>query len=632
MAETPNKLIRFWHELNRRGVLRVIATYAATSYIIIQVVNNLVGPLNMAPWVATMAIITLAFGFPVVIIFSWIFDLTPQGIKKTESIKTVGKRGTTKKAERRRLRTSDIVIAVLLVIVAVLAYPKIFNRNSLDSLRSSDGRISVAVMPFRNETGDSTRNSWQTYIQDNLIIFLSNYSEELVVSQIENTEELIKRDGINIATITPSVASTLSRKLDANVFIYGSINQLDTTIRISATLINSKTKAVIRSFPIDGTSANVQHNIDSLSVVVKNFLLVSNIQEKFSRDLKPYPTSNLEAYNYFIKANNASDVKTQMEFFKRAIDNDSNYVPAIIFLSMRFEYLRLYGDAKEWCLKAYNKRYQVSDKYRIMAEFHYARLFETPNEVIRCLKEYLKLDDGLPVVHGYLGIYYGLLKQFDKAIPEYEKTLEIYKKWKVKPSSGDYINLGDAYHKTGQQRKAREVYKKAQKDFPDNPIIIFNQTVLSLSEGDTIQANRYIEKYRFIGKGESWREAEIANTLAGIYEEAGILDRAEKYYRQSAFLEPEKPGWLVPLAYFLIDNNRSVNEGMDLIEKHLKSQPDSYYLLHIKGWGLYKQGKYKEALEVLQKSWDLRREQTVYDHTAYLHLEAAKKAVAGMKN
>jgi tetratricopeptide (TPR) repeat protein len=267
-----------------------------------------------------------------------------------------------------------------------------------------------------------------------------------------------------------------------------------------------------------------------------------------------------------------------------------------------------------------------------MAEWHYAHLFETPKEAIGCLKEYLKLDDGLPVVHWQGGNAYCELFQYDMAITEYEKSLAIYNKWKVKPfSPGFYQTIGDAYHKTGQYRKAEKIYKKWEKDFPGNPTLLWKQAVLSLSEGDTIETNRYIEKYRFIGKGESWREAEIANTLAWIYEEAGILDRAEKYYRQSAFLEPEKPGWLVPLAYFLIDKERSVNEGMNLIEEYLKSRPESYYLLHIKGWGLYKQGKYKEAVEILQKSWDLRRQKAVYDHAAFLRLEAAKKAVAEMK-
>jgi hypothetical protein len=52
-------------------------------------------------------------------------------------------------------------------------------------------------------------------------------------------------------------------------------------------------------------------------------------------------------------------------------------------------------------------------------------------------------------------------------------------------------------------------------------------------------------------------------------------------------------------------------------------------MLDTKGWGLYKQKKYKEALELLEKSWDLK---PYYDHELYLHLEAAKKAVAGQKN
>ncbi len=70
---------------------------------------------------------------------------------------------------------------------------------------------------------------------------------------------------------------------------------------------------------------------------------------------------------------------------------------------------------------------------------------------------------------------------------------------------------------------------------------------------------------------------------------------------------------------------------MELVDKALELSPDNYVSLHTKGWGLYKQGKYKEALEILQKSWDLRREKAVYNHEAFLHLEAARKAVASQK-
>jgi len=141
-------------------------------------------------------------------------------------------------------------------------------------------------------------------------------------------------------------------------------------------------------------------------------------------------------------------------------------------------------------------------------------------------------------------------------------------------------------------------------------------------------ANRYVEKYVSNRKSNSWSEASISTGLAGIYSEAGILGKAEEYYHNALSLEPQRPNRLNNLAWFLIDNDRNINEGLELVDKALGFSPDDYNYLHTKGWGLYKQGKYKDALEILQKSWDLK---PVYDHGIYLNLETAKKAVANQK-
>jgi Tfp pilus assembly protein PilF len=117
-----------------------------------------------------------------------------------------------------------------------------------------------------------------------------------------------------------------------------------------------------------------------------------------------------------------------------------------------------------------------------------------------------------------------------------------------------------------------------------------------------------------------------------MYSEAGIPDIAEEYYRKALSLEPEKPLRMNNLAFFLIDKDRKIEEGLQLARKALKLNPDNYDCLHTRGWGLYKQGKYNEALDLLQESWDIRMENAIYDHAAYLHLEAAKKAVASQKN
>jgi tetratricopeptide (TPR) repeat protein len=119
--------------------------------------------------------------------------------------------------------------------------------------------------------------------------------------------------------------------------------------------------------------------------------------------------------------------------------------------------------------------------------------------------------------------------------------------------------------------------------------------------------------------------------MASALVDAGSIDEAEVFYREALSLESESPARLNTLAYFLIDNDRNIPEGLELVEKALQINPDHYNNLHTKGLGLYKQGKYREALEILQRSWDLRREVAVYNHEAFLNLEAAKKAAAGVK-
>jgi tetratricopeptide (TPR) repeat protein len=264
----------------------------------------------------------------------------------------------------------------------------------------------------------------------------------------------------------------------------------------------------------------------------------------------------------------------------------------------------------------------------------YSLYFETPYEEIKSLRQLLQIDDQLPYIYYGIGrAYVESLQQYEKAIPELEMSLEIYNKWGSKPLwAFNYVHLGHAYHQTGQYKKEKKLYEKAIQEFPDDSTLIFRQIVLALFEGKSIDANELIEKYKSLLKENSASEAAITTKLARMYAGAGILDKSEGYYRQALSLEPENPVRLNTLAYFLIDQDRNIPEGLEFADKVLKISSDNYNYLHTKGWGLYKQGKYREALNILQKSWDIRREEAVYNHEAYLHLEAATMAVAGQKN
>ena len=85
MASMPNKLSQFWQELKRRKVIKVIAMYAGAAYVLIELVNNVVEPLNLPEWTPRLVIIIALVGFPIMVVLSWIFDITPEGLSRTEA-------------------------------------------------------------------------------------------------------------------------------------------------------------------------------------------------------------------------------------------------------------------------------------------------------------------------------------------------------------------------------------------------------------------------------------------------------------------------------------------------------------------------------------------------------------------
>ena len=634
MPNSPNKLTRLWQELKRRKVFGVVAPYAATAYIIIEVTNNLVGPLNLPAWIAKLVVLLLGTGLPVVVILSWLFDFTPQGIKKTESFEESEKKETLTQPVKRRLRPSYILNAILIIAVIVLAYPKIFKQDTLESLRSK-GKISVAVMPFQNMTNDSTLNVWQGGIQNEVITSLTD-AEELKVRQTESVNNLIQRKGLtNYASITPSFASNISKKLEADVFVYGSLKQSGNTIRLNAHLTDSNTEEVYKSFQIDGTSESILKMIDSLSAMVKNSLIISKLEKELPLYKHSLPlTTSSEAYKYYLYGEGARskrDFPTARNMYSRALAIDSNFTIVTLRLSTACGNQGLYEEAREWLLKAYKKREQVPIRLKLLINKNYAFFFETPYEEIKYLKQLKELDDIFPGHYYDIGLKYNLLFEYEKAIPEFEKSLEIYDKFDCKPWwVYNYSLLGEAYHKTGQYKKEKKLYKKADQDFPNDPLIIYQKAILSLTEGDTVAANKYFEQYINLTKEDPSSEEFVSIGPAEFYSEAGNLEKAERYLRQELSFLPDNPYRIYKLAWFLIDKDRGIDEGLELIDKALELRPDlKWYLLDCKGWGLYKKGKYEEALKALEGCWNSR---VYYQHSIYLHLEAVKKAAAGLKN
>lgn len=535
-----------------------------------------------------------------------------------------------------------VLIIIVTVIILVFVNPE-YDFNFRD-IRNADGqrgddRISVFVLPFQNMTDDRVWDTKQGGIQDIFINNLAASSDELVLIKPELAKSPFQMtDHSNYASIKPSTARRISRKLNTDFFIYGTINQADTILQLIAQITGPGTGKVVRSFDLKGNSykTSILGLADSLSKMVRNYLVIAKMEKGIHPDLKTYQYHNSpEAFKYFLLGCDAlikrNDNFTAMNLFRHAIELDSNYVYAKIFLSLRYEEFGMYKEAREWGLSAYENRDLLTVKERVLADLRYAELFGTIYDRIRSYKQFLEdIDDEVPYFNLALGDQYNILRQYDKSIPEFKKALKTYKKWNIKPKFiQNYTFLMFAYHKNGRFNKEKRLFRKAETDFPDDLSLLYrHQAIFEFNRGDTAGGTSIAEKYRSALKTLSYSEPDILTNLASLYRDAGIFNVAEKYYRKAINYKPGNPLLLNKLGYFLIDNELGIDEGIMLADSALKSEPENFNFLHTLGWGLYKKNKFSEASEILQKSWDLRMKNSIYNHTAFTHLEESQKAVA----
>jgi tetratricopeptide (TPR) repeat protein len=538
--------------------------------------------------------------------------------------------------KKSKLFSYAISTVFILVLLGVYVYPKIFKRDSLEKLRSSKEKISIAVMPFQNMTNDTIWNVYQEGIQTNLTTSLAN-TGELIVRKKDNITSLLKSQGlVEYAAVSPSLAGKISNTLEADIFIYGSIQHAGSTIRLNAQLIDTKTKEVLKPFEVNGPyKEKIIFNLtDSLRKQITDFLIISKLmKENPGMQHNFTPPKSSDALRYLLNGGNAAnrgDIDEARNWYLKSLAADSD------FFSASFALENTYGGTEQsykWLIKNYERRDRMSLADRYYASWAYEFSFGPRNEQIKYLKQLRELDDQDPFNPYMMGFTYNRMDQFDKAIPELEKALEIIRKWgkDYLKDNFAFFELGQAYHKTGQYKKEEKLYKESEMYDADFRPITYRRAILSLNEKDTNAAKVYILKHLTLVKANSSSESDINYELAHIYWGANMPGKAEIYFREILSLEPENPGRLSDFADFCIENKRNLDEVSELMDKAMKLAPnkvDYYNYLNTKGWGLYKQGKGKEALEILQKCWD---EAPFKLYSIRSHYEEVKMSIASLK-
>jgi AraC-like DNA-binding protein/TolB-like protein/tetratricopeptide (TPR) repeat protein len=529
-----------------------------------------------------------------------------------------------------------LIPVIIFIIIGFLVFKKI----QLAEPVLKDKRITIAVLPFHNTTNDTLWNVWEEGIQESLISWLSN-SNELRIIRKETIHTLLKTQTIrNYASATSDIAGKLSNNLDVNIYINGSIRKAGTRVKLNAEIIDPKTEEVLKSFEITApASGDIDFEIvDSLRKKVTDYLLISELitHNPWLKNLPRVSTNSPEALKYYIygyRAYYKADWITARNWFLKALSVDSNYFDAMSRVYYTYNNQGLMDQGLPWLIKLHEKSDEMPALNRLYSNWAYAVIFEAPEVRIKYLQQLQEID--APENYYYLiGAMYVGAKQFKKAIPDYEKYLKVSRK-RGKDFLKDnwvYPALGEVYHLTGQYRKAGRLYREAWKVNTDHGSVYFSWIIrdcasLALSEGDTTAANRYIKEFISVRKENSSSEADISLELGHMYWLAEKWTEGEHYYRKALSLDPGNPGRMNLLANKLIERNRNFDEVTELMNKALErasTQYDYYNYLDTKGYGLYKQGKNKEALAILQKAWN---ETPFKVYSLKSHLEQVQKTI-----
>ena len=198
MAQKPVTFNNFWKELKRRKVVHAATVYAAIAFTILQIVNMIARPLQLPEWTEAFVIVLLLIGFILTVFISWIYDITPSGLKKTKPVRELkqGEKTTNKVSARWKIATY-ISCAVIIVIVGLNLL-----RNRTYNAVISKFEKSIVVLPFVNDSPDSTNLYLCNGMMDDILTQLQKIGDLKVKSRISGKGIVVRERTLKRSDVT----------------------------------------------------------------------------------------------------------------------------------------------------------------------------------------------------------------------------------------------------------------------------------------------------------------------------------------------------------------------------------------------------------------------------------------------
>ncbi len=476
--------MNFISELKRRNVIRMAGLYLVGAWLITQVAGTILPMFGAADWIARSIVIVLAIGFIPALVIAWIFELTPDGLKRDSDVPAAQSIApqTARKMERSILLLFAIALAFFgfdkfylapkrdAALVAVTS--QTVKAQTLAGTKAADNEASIAVLPFVNMSTDAENGFFADGISEELLNVLAGV-KGLKVASRTSAFSFKGKD-----TPIPDIA----RQLGVQHVLEGSVRKQGNRVRITAQLIKAGTDKHLWSKTYDRDLADI-------------FKVQEEIAQAITRELESIlgkrqvavavSTNNLDAYQYFLKGrarfNQRNELPAAIEDLSKAVKLDPNFAEAWVYLAATWFVAPGYTSENE--IKASKAKSETRAAMKRAAAFvpkHpmllaiQAQLLEEDGDFIGALallqeSATLSTQDSDPMM------WRGLLLLRSGYIDEAIATLENAQK--LDPLSGisnGYLAL--AYRSSDQDEKAEATARKALSQGWDLalPIIVYD--------------------------------------------------------------------------------------------------------------------------------------------------------------
>lgn len=435
------------------------------------------------------------------------------------------------------------VLVPALILVGFIAAGLIFWRLVLTKAPPPPlpGKPSLAVMYFKNNTGDKSLDHWRIAISDLLITDLSQSRYINVLSADKLFNILSELDQVEAKSYTSETLKKVATQGSVKNILVGSYAKAGDNFRIDIQLQDGGTGQLLSSSRVEGKGEDsIFAMVDELTKKIKQDLKIpaAEIAADIDRELEKITTASPEAFKLYVegrKLHHEQKYRESIQMMEKAVAIDPGFAMAYRSMAMGYGNLLLTSQKQTSLKKAFELTDRLSDRERLTIEGDYYRESERfYDKAVTAYERLLELYPDDSIGNTNLGILYNSLEEWDKAIALYERVLQ-----SSPEDIWTYFNIVDSYLAKGWPEKARATLEAFIRNYKDNFMIRIWLAVVSFVEGRYDQALAQAEKAGtlnpsdylvFLAKAASyrglrdWTKAEAQyQELFGLEEIAGHL-------------------------------------------------------------------------------------------------------------